>query len=155
MWIDFYTFSLTLFSLLFFCLFVAFSNLNYRNHFTSRHIFCHFSAVFFFSTKEISTHTYIRAKNWLFSFFFLKKFYPPLALPPHSNANECAHIEARRHLGMASMPEKKVFRARVLDPNKRLEVRIRQKCRQQSPKVKRAVAVPPSGMEKEEEMVRF
>lgn len=73
--------------------------------------------------------------------------------------NRNAHIVGnRRHhyrIGMASMimPEKKVFRARVLDPTKRLTVRFCQKCQSQSPKIKRAVAVPPSGMEKEEEMV--
>ncbi|KAI1729990.1 enhancer of polycomb-like domain-containing protein [Ditylenchus destructor] len=52
------------------------------------------------------------------------------------------------------MPEKKhVFRPRALDPNKRLPIRIRQKSRGHvSPKVKRAVQVAPSGMEKEEEM---
>uniref|UniRef100_A0A915CZN9 Enhancer of polycomb-like protein n=1 Tax=Ditylenchus dipsaci TaxID=166011 RepID=A0A915CZN9_9BILA len=62
--------------------------------------------------------------------------------PPSNNRpNQCS-----------MMPEKKVFRARVLDPAKKLAVRIRHKCRQRSPKVKRAVQVAPTGMEKEEEL---
>ncbi|KAL3083767.1 hypothetical protein niasHT_036760 [Heterodera trifolii] len=43
------------------------------------------------------------------------------------------------------------FRPRALDVTKKLPIRIR-KCRKRSPKVKRTVAVAPSGMEKEEEM---
>ena len=52
-----------------------------------------------------------------------------------------------------STSSKVVFRARTVDPNKRLSIRIRKKCRNWSPKVKRAITIPPSGMEKEEEMV--
>jgi hypothetical protein len=44
------------------------------------------------------------------------------------------------------------FRPRALDVSRKLPVRIR-KCRKKIPKVKRTVAMAPTGMEKEEEMV--
>lgn len=62
----------------------------------------------------------------------------------------------------AIMAEKKVFRARALDPNRRLAVRIRKGGAASAAHsvyatplvaVKRTVPIAPSGMEKEEEQV--
>lgn len=51
-------------------------------------------------------------------------------------------------------PTKLSFRPRTIDPTKRLQIRIRKKCRNWSP-TPRPTVLPPSGMEKEEEMVSF
>jgi hypothetical protein len=69
-----------------------------------------------------------------------------------STAAERQTPRGQRSRCLMSSSAKFGFRPRALDVTRRLPIRVR-KCRKRSPKVKRSVALAPTGMEKEEEMV--